>query len=401
MTCGIGSLLVGARDAGFDVVGNVEWRRYYHTGTFEANFPGATMRESLDDMTPDEIERFMGADYLCGHPECGAYSIFRTAAGNYGESHSDPSDIPLFVDATARLRPRFFVMDDLPKSFVAFPMEEYHRRLPEYDLYPEWVSNFHYGNVQKHRRRMFVIGARREERFAFVPGEEQNDRTMEDEIGDLADTSRPTNQANHRPHVLDRPSGIASSLETAGRGSRPTWRQISEYFAERPEGHVLAYVASDGSVKKRFGLSKPYWRGHCHVLTGGTNPTVHPVRGDPLTIRERARIQGFPDEFAFVGEIAEDDGTWDHARNSILVKQTGKAMPVQFGRYVARQIAAKIRGKTFEASGARLIKPNADVDAAKKWYCSEVGYSDQEAACDACWLKDACEVRREKIFVRG
>ena len=47
ITCGVGSMLLGARNAGFKVEGNVEWRKYYHAeddagrNTFTANFEGA------------------------------------------------------------------------------------------------------------------------------------------------------------------------------------------------------------------------------------------------------------------------------------------------------------------------------------------------------------------------
>ena len=81
ITCGVGSMLVGARQAGFDIVGNVEWRKYYHAtdargqNTFRVNFPGALFKEKITDLDPQEIERLMGADLALGHPECGNFSI--------------------------------------------------------------------------------------------------------------------------------------------------------------------------------------------------------------------------------------------------------------------------------------------------------------------------------------
>ena len=396
MTCGIGSMLVGARNAGFDVVGNIEWRRYYHTGTFEMNFPDAFMvhdRAGLGDMMAAEIA---GIDLIMGHPECGNFSNLRI---NKTGALDDPGDIPLFVDAIRDIRPRFFVMDDLPKSFIAFPMSEYQKRLPDYDLFPEWVSNHHYGNVQKHRKRMFMIGSLRDERWTFRSGERENTRTLEDELEDLADTSRPTNQTNHHPHVMDIGTGRAYSLETTRQGYRATWAELRDYFAQYRDGHIMRYIGADGEVKTRIGLCKTHWKSHSHVLTG-TNPILHPLRNDPFTIRERARIQGFPDDFVFVGEVLEEDGTWNHDRNNHLVKQTGKAMPVQFCEYAARQVAAHICGEAFSlATDRRMIARNDYVDNAKAWYCENVGYSDQESACRACWLYDECSIRARKYKI--
>ena len=76
ITCGIGSMLVGAKQAGFDILSNVEFRRYYHwkdeqgRNTFIENFPGAIFKEKINEFTPQEIEKIMGADLAMGHPEC-------------------------------------------------------------------------------------------------------------------------------------------------------------------------------------------------------------------------------------------------------------------------------------------------------------------------------------------
>src|SRR5262245_51859164 len=98
ITCGIGSMLVGARQAGFEVVGNVEWRKYYHhvdadgKNTFKHNFPGAIFKLKLEDLTSEELARMSNADIALGLPECGCFSQLNPnkAAVN------DPTDIPLF-----------------------------------------------------------------------------------------------------------------------------------------------------------------------------------------------------------------------------------------------------------------------------------------------------------------
>lgn len=80
ITCGIGSMLLGARQAGFRVVGNIEWRKYYHKkdeegrSTFLENYPGAFMVETIDDLGEDTLNSIEGVDLAMGHPECGAYS---------------------------------------------------------------------------------------------------------------------------------------------------------------------------------------------------------------------------------------------------------------------------------------------------------------------------------------
>lgn len=390
ITCGIGSMLVGARQAGFNVVGNIEWRKYYHhedsqgRNTFRENFPGAFLTYTVDELTPHQLADATGCDLAIGHPECGCFSQLNPNKN----AVNDPTDIPLFVDLVAKLRPRFFVMDDLPKSFIAFPLSEYAARLPEYDLFPEWVSNFHYGNPQRQRRRLFVVGALKSEKFVFVPGEFDHHNKVKDVVGDLL--GKEGQVPNHDEHCQS--DLCAKALHLDYHGHRATWAELAEYVNSQRPGQTIRYYKLDGTEGTRICTYKGHWNGWAHVMTGGLS-ALHPLRGNPFSIRERARIQGFPDDFVFYGTVLNDNGQWAHDRNSHMVKQTGKAMPVQFCRYVSELVAAHCsRAKLASATGARFLPANEYVDSAKKWFCQNVGYSSQDAACNHCWLKDSCEL---------
>lgn len=399
-------MLVGARAAGFEVAGQLEWRKYYHAtdehgrNTFRENFPGALLHFRYEDLSHDEIQRLMGADIALGHPECGNFSQLNANR----EAVNDPGDIPLFCDLVSRFRPRFFVMDDLPKSFIAFPMAAYHAALPDYDLFPEWISNWGYGNVQRARNRFFMLGALRQEQWAFVPGEQRHGKTVADIIGDL--DGREGNYPNHDRHVLG--ENCAKGLHLRHHGHRATWREMRDYIlADVREGGPIHYHGPDGREMIRVGSYKGHWDGPAHVLTGGISG-FHPLKGVPYSIRERARLQGFPDDFVFYGTVLTDeDGrrVWNHDRNMHMVRQTGKAMPIQFCEYVSAQIASHIEegpGRWYgdtRCTNERVIQPNEHVSAAKKWYCQNVGYSAQERACMSCWLLKDCEIRTERYGI--
>jgi len=410
ITCGIGSMMVGAKAAGFEVVGNVEWRSYYHDAdeqgrnTYTANFPNTPFPYSLERMTEEEFERFSNADFAMGHPECGNFSRLSSANKNAQEKLFDPADIPLFCDIVERLKPRFFVMDDLPRSLMAFPMEKYAEKLPDYDLFPEWISNWGYGNPQHGRDRMFMIGSLKSERWAFRPGEREHTTYVKDVIGDLPKPRKGSNFPNHDPHQQD--ADCFRALNLGGFRKKSTWGDVAEYFRDKPGGFTLGYETSEEKkaeriakgldpVVKRIGFLKGHWDGWAHVLTGG-NATVHNKRCEPYTVRERARIQGFPDDFVFYGTILNKKGEWNHDENQHIIRQTGKAMPIQFCTYVSEQIMAHIRGEEFECSGQRVKPSNENVDEAKQWYCQNVGYADQEKACASCWLAARCSIRTEK-----
>ena len=415
ITCGIGSMLQGAKMAGYKVVGNIEWRKYYHKkdeegrNTFMANYPRAFFVEKMDDLTPEQREDIKGVDLVMGHPECGNFSVLSKGSNAYRgiDKTGDAADIPLFIDMIAEVQPRFFVMDDLPGCLGPFPMEEYQRRLPEYDLFPEWISNYHYGNVQKHRKRFFMIGALKSEKWAFQSGEDpEYFGRVKDVIGDLCNRNGIPKKGipNNDMNVLDDRKSPAIGL--LGPGLPATWKDVQEYFKGKEEGKVLEYHhRHDGSMRRKYGFSKSYWDKHGFVLTGGSSSPVHPLRNLPLNIRERARIQGFPDDFVFYGTRLEKNGKWDISRNNDLIKQTGKAMPIHFCRYVATLVADHVTGrrkKQAKVTNQRCINPSEEIDLAKLWFCENIGYENQEAACEACWLRKQCptyhESRQEELF---
>lgn len=403
VTSGIGSMLVGARDMGFEVIGNLEWRDYYRfrvgrPSTFVTNFPGAFLARGVRDVPPELLPEPGELDFVAGHPECGRYSQLSFSVvngdGRYQETRgTDVSDIPLFLDLISQLKPRFFLMDDLPACFGPFPMSKYIEILPEYDLFPEWISNWGYGNIQKYRNRMFVVGALKSEKFAFVPGEAEHSRVLKDDIFDLIGFKDLDDLKNHA--TVDEAYSPGRYVNMGYYGHRPTWGEIRGTNSPHIQ---LPYFTPAGEEKKRPGTLNPKWDGHCPVLSGGYNP-LHPIRRLPLSIRERARIQGFPDDFVFhYDEQGPDRTIWEpyNSDGQRGVKQTGKAMPLQFCTYVAAQVKAHIEGTPFEASGRRLLKPNAMVDRAKRDFCEISGYANPEGVKEACWLGEPVDYYRSK-----
>lgn len=400
-TGGVGSMLVGAKSSGFTIAGNIEWRDYYRyltkdkVNTFTLNYPGAFMSRGWDDAPKDLIPTTI--DYAVGHPECGMYSLLakslKDKSKNFTARESDVGDLPLFLEYVRDYQPRFFLMDDLPKSFAALPMSSYHEMLPEYDLFPEWISNWGYGNIQKWRNRMFMVGSLKSEKFTFQPGEVPHTLVLRDVIADLADN---TGQGilNHGDVDLTVRSGRFTNMRHYG--DRPTYAEIQEMalFTDPLVLKNKPYFSEAGIRKVRPGTTDPKWDGPCPVLSGGYNP-LHPLRGLPISIRERARIQGFPDDFIFHhDDLGPTNMVWDPYTpgGQRGVKQTGKAMPIQFCEFVAKQVAAHIKGKKFPVSGERVLKPNTDVSEAKRAYCASVGYSDQATACANCWMKKTCDL---------
>lgn len=387
VTSGIGSMLIGALSAGFKIIGNVEWRKYYHTGTFEHNFKKAFMVHKIDEL--DQVPKDI--DLVMGHPECGSYSNLRV---DKTAKLNDPGDIPLFTELVNQIKPRFFVQDNLPKSLIGFKIEEWQEALPQYDLFPEWVSNYHYGNTQFFRRRFFMIGALKKEKFIFRSGESYNNKVLIDVIRDLP-KKKNIPSINH-VHVKDsdRLYGFSPHNFVETRGEEiVTLGMFKRIIKDYPVKRNLQYYNKKGEQHLKPGYSKIVLDNTSPVMTGGGAALDNHYRADtlnPLTQRERARIQGCPDDFIFLPL----DYLRDFKTYSCVYKQIGKFMPVEFCTYVAKQIVAHIKGKGFRAiTDQRIINPNPYIDEAKKWYCTTIGYhprKHQKEVCKACWL--SCKI---------
>lgn len=388
ITCGIGSMLIGARQAGFDVIGNIEWRKYYHSGTFEHNFKKAFMVKKIEDLSKDQLEQIVGVDLIMGHTECGNYSLLN----KYKSKIKDSGDIPIFIDAIKKIKPRFFTMDNLAVSLMGTSAKIYAKNLPDYDLYFEWISNYNYGNIQKFRRRLFLIGALKSEQFIFHPGEKKNNKTVQDVIGDLP-LQQDIPEINHN-HKKDNEIIVSGKTNNPSKCFNPyefnpiTYGKLAEYMLTLKTGSAPCYIKQDNNKTNKIGWSRIHWDQHSHTLDGGgwqgMSHQYHSITGYPLTIRERARIQGCPDTFIFYGD-----------EEPFGVKQTGKFMPVQFCKYISQQIAAHIRKKKFKCSNQRLTNFNKYIDEAKRWYCKNIGYENQSEVCKVCWLKCTPELLRE------
>jgi DNA (cytosine-5)-methyltransferase 1 len=100
-----------------------------------------------------------------------------------------------------------------------------------------------------------------------------------------------------------------------------------ESFNKRANRRVMDGTPTEKRGGSPSGLKRLIYDEPCLTITGAaTREFIHPIYDRPLTIRECARIQTFPDDFKFLGSASEK------------IQQIGNAIPPLIGRIFAEHI---------------------------------------------------------------
>jgi len=110
------------------------------------------------------------------------------------------------------------------------------------------------------------------------------------------------------------------------------WRDLPEELAkEYMKGSYYLGGGKTGTAR-RLSWNQPSLTLVCSPAQGQTE-RCHPKETRPLTVREYARIQSFPDDWEFEGSMMSK------------YKQIGNAVPVNVGYYVGRCVISMLSGK--------------------------------------------------------
>ena len=145
----------------FRVIGNVEPRGVFHTKKEEQwnlNFKGIPFEKGLDKLKEAKPFAIVGSP-SCGHSSMFSYSRKKTL----GDPKSDQT-LNLFVESILHYRPEVFMMENLPKLLDLIPLTEWQEKLSEYELITHTHSVMEFGNSQKSRKRLMLIGVKRASR---------------------------------------------------------------------------------------------------------------------------------------------------------------------------------------------------------------------------------------------
>ncbi|AXX97240.1 DNA cytosine methyltransferase [Profundibacter amoris] len=366
---GAGGMSLGFEQAGFDVVAAVELDPV-HAAVHKFNFPqcaiipqsvtavsGADIREaaSIGDRTVDVV--FGGAP-------CQGFSLIGQRALD------DPRNalVQDFVRIVRELDATCFVFENVKgltvgrhRKFLLELIEEFEAL--GYDVQKDWrVLNAADYGVPQDRQRLILMGVKHGHTLPVYPTVISKRPTCKDALGDLPDAEsfEDLRRSDAVEAVFGQPSQYAKSLRGIGNdawsyGYPRNWDADLLTSSARTEHTDISRrrfsETEQGRVEPISRFFKLPADGVSNTLRAGTDSArgaftsprpIHYAYDRCVTVREMARLHGFPDWFRF------NATKWHGAR------QIGNAVPPPLARAVATSI--------IKALGVRRTRPTKPLD---------------------------------------
>lgn len=379
---GCGGLDLGFESAGFNIPVANEFDKTIWA-TFKANHPNTHLIEGdIRQVTKEDIEQYIDGeiDGIIGGPPCQSWSEAGSLKGikdARGQLFFD------YIRILKEFQPKFFLAENVSGMLANRHSEAVQNILnlfdgAGYDVSFTLVNAKDYG-VAEERKRVFYIGFRKDLNidFGFPKGSTKEDDkkiTLRDIIWDLQDTAVPSGEKNHH-----NPEAINNNEYYTGAYS-PIFMSRNRVKSWDEQAFTVQASGRQCQLHPQAPKMVKVGQNDCRFVEG----KEHLYRR--MTIREVARVQGFPDNFKF---IYEDTNT--------AYKMIGNAVPVN----LAYEIAVAIK-KYLEGNSADVVVDDDVIDA-KEVNEKKVSTksNDQGRAYEYAWIKTLykalCEMRKTKI----
>jgi DNA (cytosine-5)-methyltransferase 1 len=302
------------------------------------------------------------ADIVVGGPPCQGFSLLNKLRAD------DPRKklwIP-FMEVIDRSEARVFVMENVPQLLGSLEYDEIlsWAKVRGFRIWSGILLAADYG-VPQLRRRVIIVGSMDADpahyfppvRTHYDPGKKPDQLAL---LGGVySNDAQPWRTVRHA--IDDLPAPIGTSIREQAPpldlhfGRNPTQKSIARYKAIPTEGmnrfdlqKNAPDLTPDCWIRKKSGgtdlFGRLWWdRPAFTIRTEFFKPEkgryLHPEQHRPITHREAARFQSFPDGFVFCGSKIE------------IAKQIGNAVPPLLGAAIARAVHEMCSPAIFDEDG--------------------------------------------------
>lgn len=316
------------------------------TKTYNKNFGPKCIPGDIVDLLEDSSIEIPAADIIIGGPPCQGFSLLNKKREN------DPRKklwIP-YMEVVRRSNAKMFIMENVPQLLGSLEHREIleHALLQGFNTWSGTLIAADYG-VPQTRKRAFIVGIKEGDpdsyfpplRTHYDPNKKPHQRGLFS--GDYCKDALPWRTVRDVIGDLEKPFGtvIRDVLPPYDLhfGRSPTDKSLKRYMAIPEEGmnrfdlqRAAPEITPQCWINKKSGgtdlFGRLWWdRPSVTIRTEFFKPEkgryLHPVQHRPITHREAARIQSFPDSFLFTGSKIE------------IARQIGNAVPPLLAKVVA------------------------------------------------------------------
>lgn len=352
MTLGFAGLMAGKGKPLFNSV----WANDindYAAKTYNANFGSHCTSGDIVDIIMDKNIKIPKADVVIGGPPCQGFSLLNK------NRISDPRKQLWrpFMDVVESSGASVFVMENVRQLLTSdeMVMIEERANLLGFKVAKRLICAADYG-VPQLRFRAIIVGARGVLPDLAFPPKKTHYNPVEYPkstklYSEYVDNPEPWKTVRDAISDLPNPKGtelrVLPGPLSLHFGRNPTEKSIERYKAVPPGGNRFDLQRNAPELTPQCWINKAsggtdlfgrlYWdKPSVTIRTEFYKPEkgryLHPVKNRPITHREAARIQSFPDDFVFVGSKTE------------IAKQIGNAVPPALAREIAKSVHALLLG---------------------------------------------------------
>jgi DNA-cytosine methyltransferase len=358
---GAGGFSIGMKNAGFNIIAAVEFNpkiaetyKYNHKNTIlivdDIINVSASKEDPINNISSNNIQDIFckkntSCDIIFGGPPCQGFSMSGYRIRNNIPFLEDKRNFLFkeFIRMVKFLKPKVFVIENVPgilnydNGSVKNEIFQTFNNLG-YDIEAKVLCAADYGVPQLRNRAFFIgnrIGIKSNDLFPEITHTKENYISVYDAIDDIP----PINAGEGLEEVRYYKDSDLTEYQYKLRGNnkllynhlspkhkKETIKIISmikqgQTMKDLPE-HMKTKSVHSGAYGRMEG-SKPAYTLTTRLNTPSVGRITHPTQHRTITPREAARIQSFPDNFRFIGDITSIGMQIGNAVPPILAEKIG------------------------------------------------------------------------------
>ncbi len=345
--CGAGGLTLGLKRNEIDCKIAVECEKDF-AETFKLNNKNAiTIRDDIAKVCFLKILKNKKIDLVCGGPPCQGFST----VGKKNEKDERNSLFWQFLRTVDEVNPKIVLFENVAGFRRLYNGVAYHTLVYElekkgYKVQSKIMDAANFGAPQ-HRKRTIVIGCKKNLEFKFPMVTHTQEKTLftekfitlRDAISDLPKLGINDSKNNY----LNIKSEYQKNIR---RGQNFLTEHNSSNYGDKMQ-KIMSLIPKNGTVKDlpkelqpksffgntyaRLDYDKPAPTITRNFGTPSSSRCIHPEQNRALSTREGARIQGFPDNYVFVGSKTSKN------------LQIGNAVPIALSDALGKEISKSLK----------------------------------------------------------